>query len=56
MGDSHPAAITGRTPPPGPGATAATPNQGPVPGNATSLTTGSTVPSELATELSDLKD
>jgi hypothetical protein len=53
MGDSHPAAIAGRTAPP-----AATPQQpeNPVPGNATSLTTGSTVPSEGAEYVADLKD
>lgn len=54
MGDSHPAAIAGRTAPPA--AAPEQPNPGPVPGNATSLTTGSTTPSEGAAYLADLKD
>ena len=54
MGDSHPAAIAGRTAPPGPDVQQ--PSPGPIPGNATSLTQGSTTPSETTTELADLKD
>jgi hypothetical protein len=54
MGDSHPAAIAGRTAPPG--AAPEQPAAAPVPGNATSLTTGSTTPSEGATYMGDLKD